>query len=339
VGPLPARPDVRLVRALAVAAAAVIAASCSSGGSESSAESSAGSSTAPRPSPSSAPSTTSTSEPRLTAPARYLPVDGEPAPEAKQLAADALQTIGTYPEGAGTSSAARSRLADMAVAGGVVDEAAPLLVPDAASAVEIVYPQLGGLTDVEASVMVVFRHRLMVGGTDQIVTRTADVRLVAGPGGWSVSAIASIGGDPPPQVPPSPVAQALLSHGAIDLPDSARWDIEAGRIDERVLQLLVDLAAHHTLSITVLATGHPHNVFATDTVSNHTLGRGVDIWAVDGQPVVSQRDTAGALHGIVADLLIRGVTELGSPWDLDGPGGASFTNTVHQDHLHLAFDA
>ena len=59
-----------------------------------------------------------------------------------------------------------------------------------------------------------------------------------------------------------------------------------------------------------------------------------------GSSMRCMRDPLGPLHQLVEELLARGaVTELGSPWDLDGVGsGASFTNVVHQDHLHLAFD-
>ena len=267
-----------------------------------------------------------------------MPLPGEPAPEVKQLASDALQAMATYDVGGGTPIAAAARLGARGNTA-AVDAAAALLLPDAASAIDIVYPQLGGLTNTEASVMVVFRHRLLQGGEERVVTRTGDVRLERGPAGWSVATIASLGGEPGPPAPVSPAGQAVLDNDRLDLPDSARWDITAGRIDDRVLDLLARLTVDHTLSVTVLATGHPHNVFASESVSNHTVGRGVDIWAVDGQPVVAQRDPASPLRTLVEQLLREGVTELGSPWDLDGTGrGASFTNTVHQDHLHLAFD-
>ena len=284
-------------------------------------------------------STTTTTEVRLPSPTPYIPLEGEPAPDAKKLAADVIQRLATYEVGEGTTAAAAERLSE----GGTplpVDPAAPVLVPDAAAVAEIVYPQLGGLTDTEASVMVVFRQRLLEDGVERAVTRTADIRLSRPPGGaWAATEIASIGGNPVTPVAPTPAAEAVLGNKRIDLPDSARWDIEAGRIDQKVLDLLARLGEQHDLAVTVLASGHPHNVFASGSVSNHTEGRGVDIWAVDGQPVVSARAPGGPLESLVRQLLAEGVTELGSPWDLDGVGrGASFTNTVHQDHLHLAYD-
>ena len=286
--------------------------------------------------------TTSTTEPPLTLPPppRYQAVAGEPAPEVKTLAADLLQTIGTYAVGEGTAEAAATRLG-ASVDPSIVQTALPLLDSSAASSTEIIYPQLGGLTESEASVMVVYRQRLAKSTGDREVTRTADVRLVRAPEGWFVSAIATLGGEAPPAPTTlSVAAERVLGSEAIDLPDSARWDIEAGRIDDRVLELLSRLAEDHTLGVTVLATGHPKNVFRSASVSNHTVGRAVDIWSVDGQPVVSQRSPGSPLQTLVQQLVdSRATTELGSPWDLDGPGtGVSFTNTVHQDHLHLAFD-
>jgi len=288
------------------------------------------------------PATTSTSEPEpvLAPPAPYEPLPGEPVPEVKSLAADVVQAIGTYPIGEGTVEAAAARLGGT-VAPSVVEAALPLLDPAAASRTEIVYPQLAGLTGTEASVMLVYRQELATRSGERAVTRTADVRLTKAAEGWAVTAIASTGGEPPQDPGPlSAAAEAVLATEAIDLPDSARWDIQSGRIDDRVLELLLRLAEDHTLGVAVLATGHPEHVFGTRSVSNHTVGRAVDVWSIDGQAVVSQRDPGSPVQALVQELVdTRATTELGSPWDLDGVGmGVSFTNTVHQDHLHLGFD-
>lgn len=284
-------------------------------------------------------STTTTAPPRLAAVERYTPLAGEPVPELKALAADALQAVGTYEEGEGTPASALTRIGPD-VDAELVDSAGRLLVPEAASSIEIVYPQLGGLTDDAASIMVVYRWRTLSGGTETQQSRTADMRLARGADGWRVTTVASLGGDPAPGDPSSltPSATAVLGNAKIELADSARWDIEAGRVGDTVLDAMLSLARDHSLSVTVLATGHPREVFETPSVSNHTEGRGVDIWAVDGVPVVAQRTAGSVVEVMVRELLDAGVTEIGSPWDLDGPGGASFTNVVHQDHLHVAFD-
>lgn len=252
------------------------------------------------------------------------------------MATEFLQAVGTYEKGGGNAKALATRLAglpaDPAVAVG------RLLVPTAASAVEIVYPQLGGLTEDAASIMVVFTWRLLEDDRETSVVRTADVRLRREAGAWRVTGVESLGGEPTGSPEITPLAQAVLANDRLDLPDSARWDIEAGRIGDEILQVLQDLSQQHTLRVAVLASGHPHNVFESEYVSNHTEGRGVDIWAIDDTPIVSLRDPNGPLPALVQGLVAQGITEVGSPFDVDGPGGASFTNTVHQDHLHIAFD-
>lgn len=280
---------------------------------------------------------TTTTARRLPAPSPYVPAPGEPVPEAKQRAADVVQAIGTYERGQGTVPAAQARVAALGPAT-LADGAAPLLVPDAQATVEIVYPQLGGLTATEASVMVVARQRLLRDDEETEVTRTIDVRLALEAGVWKPTSIESFGGEPPAAPAPSPLGQAVLDNEAIDLPDSARWDIEAGIVDDRVLQLMLDLAATNRYGVVTLASGHPVNVFGSTRTSNHTRGRAVDIWSVDDQPVVLQRAVGGPLHALVSRLLAETpLTEVGSPWDLDPVGRPSFTDTVHQDHLHLGF--
>ena len=275
----------------------------------------------------------------LEAAAPYQPLPGEPAPEAKRAASDVVQVLTTFDASPDPAPLVASRLAELGVPSQLVDQVRPLLVAGAASAGDIVYPQLGGLNAESASVMVVVRQRLLEGGSPRAVIRTIDVRLARAGQGWVVTSIESAGGtspeDPPP---PSTAAAPVLANPAVTLPDSARWDILAGGVDQRVLALLARLGADHRIDVTVIATGHPHDVFASGRVSNHTRGRAVDIWAVDGRPVVDQRDPAGPLATLARGLLADGVTELGGPWDLDGPGGASFTNSVHQDHLHVGFD-
>lgn len=280
--------------------------------------------------------TTTTTVAQLDAPAPYVPIAGEPVAELKVMATEFLQAVGTYEKGGGNAEALATRLAglpaDPAVAVG------RLLVPTAASAVEIVYPQLGGLTEDAASIMVVFTWRLLEDDRETSVVRTADVRLRREAGAWRVTGVESLGGEPTGSPEITPLAQAVLANDRLDLPDSARWDIQSGRIGDEILQVLQDLSQQHTLRVAVLASGHPHNVFESEYVSNHTEGRGVDIWAIDDTPVVSLRDPDGPLPALVQGLVAQGITEVGSPFDVDGPGGASFTNTVHQDHLHVAFD-
>lgn len=281
--------------------------------------------------------TTVTLPPR--APAPYRQSANEPVPELKQAAADAVLVLANYGPADSSVDAARRRLEAAGLPARLADGATALLVAGAQSSAEIVYAQFGGYALPRAAVMVVMRQRLLVRGEVSAVSRTIDVRLYHGAEAWAVEEIPSMGGDPVP-IPPglSERARRVLDNPRVELPDSARWDILAGRIADRVLDVLAYLGERYRVRVAVLASGHPPEVFATSRTSNHTVGRAVDVWALDG-PVVDQRGQGSPLHGIVEELLRWGVTELGSPFDPDGPGAAAFTDLVHQDHLHLGFRA
>ncbi|MBE1533077.1 hypothetical protein [Actinomadura algeriensis] len=293
--------------------------------------------------------------PRTPALPRFTPYEvasGEPAPEVKRAAVRFLEALAHGPGGAGPA-AIRGRLAAAGQPTGPADDVAPLLVGADATAVDIVYPQFGGLEPTKASVMAVVRLHHRRGRDVSATTRTLDVRLAKGERGWSVTGVASIGGGPPRDVPtgspdaasrdatvpPGSPAAAVLADDRIRMPDTARADVRAGRVDDRVLRLLSRLADEHTLSVAVLVTGHPRHVFGSPAVSNHARGRAVDVWAVDGVPVARQRKAAdGPARAVTRQALRLGADEVGAPWTIQANGLSTFTNTLHQDHLHIAFD-
>lgn len=285
--------------------------------------------------------TTTTTEPVTLSPAvPWLPSPNEVEVDLKQAAASTLAGLLSYAAEGGTVEAARGRLSSLPAEPGVADKIVALLRPGAQGAADVVYPQMGGFTGDQASVMVVTRLRILEGGAIESQTRTIDVRLARRGGRWQVVDIRSLGGDPvsaPSTL--SAVASAVLAHPGIELPDSARWDIAAGRVGDELLETLAALADAQAVRVAVLSSGHPVEVFGTPHVSNHIPGRAVDVWAVGGVPVVEQRAADGPLRGVIDSLLQRGVTELGSPFDVDGPRGANFANLVHQDHLHIGYDA
>lgn len=282
-------------------------------------------------------STTTTSAP----PPPYLLPDDEVEPDLKIAAVRFVEALLSYGPSSDPLGEAVSRLAAGAFDPALGAAAAPLLVAEATSEVVVLYPQLGGLEPNEAAVMVVAEHRLIPADCcPSSIVRTLDVRLTRHEAGWAVTGLESVGGQPPVESSgaASDLAQQVLSDVSIRLPDSARWDIEAGLVADEILLLLLDLsAAGHALDVTSFASGHPVNVFGRPFVSNHTRGRAVDIWAVDGERVTGSVLGSGAQR-VVERSLAFGATEVGSPWDPDGPGGAAFTNALHADHLHLAFD-
>lgn len=304
--------------------------------------------------PTSAPESPGAMAPRR--PTGYEPFEGEVYPNAKRLAGRFAEAVTTYEEGARPRQVLRRAVAQADStfdADRALRIAQPVFLPGAQSRGEVVYPQLGGLVlgsgPDRACVMVVVRQNIVdPDGNSSTVTRALDVRLINRGSRWRLAALADAGPAPVNRSPDdlSPAARQVLEDTRIELPDTARWDILTGIIDERLLKTMLDLAAVAPYSVAVLKTGHPKNVFGTDKVSGHTLGRGVDIWRIAGQPVVlqqPQKDTdAYAFTSAALDDLH--VPELGSPWDLDGPPQPgevrpSFTDAVHDDHIHVAFKA
>lgn len=303
-----------------------------------------------RPIPGAAPTATRTptAAPTLPAAPRYTVLPGEPVPEAKQVAADFVQALTTRRSGQTPDDVLQAAVAHT---GEGFDQVAALaaaapLYPEAVTTGEVVYPQVGGLQPLgpgatTAVMMVVVRQRLLTPKRSTYdVTRTMDVRLALHDGVWRVVELASAGGlpvDRPPTLDPR--ALRALDHPQLELPDTAVWDVHAGLVSLDLLDLLAALADTTPLSVAVLRTGHPVNVFGTSRVSNHTQGRAADVWRIAGTPVV----TSGAAAGPAGDVLRAAVadarlSQAGSPdgSDLDGPRRRSFNDLVHKDHLHLA---
>ncbi|UJA21499.1 hypothetical protein HJD18_15610 [Thermoleophilia bacterium SCSIO 60948] len=272
---------------------------------------------------------------RRPSPDPYTSPRYEPYADGKKVAARAAQRALTYSRNempAAIAERVRARVDD-----GLARVLAPAIERDVRSAGTVVYPQLSGLTESSMGVMVVARQRLQdAAGRWTSVTRTVDVRLTGVDGAWQVESISSVGG-PPARRPDelSVAATAVVDNPAIELPDTARWDIYRGLVDPTLLEAMASAAERAPIAVAVLDSGHPTNVWATSTPSAHSSGAAVDIWAVDGTPVAEQVETGSAAYEMASAFVSGGAAQVGSPWVL-GPGGAtSFTDEVHRDHVHL----
>lgn len=134
---------------------------------------------------------------------------------------------------------------------------------------------------------------------------------------------------------PSP--KGVLNNPRILIPEAGRSDIKQGLIDDRVLTVLELASRRFTLAVSVFKTGHSMYVQNTTSVSNHYLGRAVDIYAVNGESVTPANLDSRALTVWLANFPpdVR-PTEVGSPFLL--PFSGWFTNEAHKDHLHIGFD-
>lgn len=284
----------------------------------------------------------------------YQPAAGEVFPNAKTVASRFLEALTTYERGADPVGVVDRALQPVAAPSLDVtvlrSRAAPLLVAGAQASGQVIYPQLGGLVPLGgaatyAVVMAVVRHRLVTDdGEERTTTRTVDVRLRVVDGQWRVEELGSVGGEPVPRPKRLPAAASrVLDDPRIDIPDSGRWDIHADTIDGRVLTTMAELAERTPYAVTVISNGHPYYVVDGfgDRVSNHAEGRAVDVWALDGVPIVQQRGKRDSLaYQVLEQLIVPGpAEEVGVPegWDIDGPVRRLFDNAVHDDHFHIAY--
>jgi hypothetical protein len=137
------------------------------------------------------------------------------------------------------------------------------------------------------------------------------------------------------------LAQAVLASPNIDLRPAAASDVRAGRVDARVLAILLALSQQLQLGdVGPFVTGHSYYVHGSDSPSNHAFGRAVDIGSVGGVAVSAANDRARAAALALASLpspLRPG--EVGSPFaDLAELLGF-FSDDDHRDHIHIGFDA
>jgi hypothetical protein len=273
-------------------------------------------------------------------PAPYEVAPNEAAAEAKRVAVRAVETLTTYEPGTSLSDLSAKVLEPHDLRRQALEDAAGSLHhPGSWSRGTVVYPQLGGLTSARSSVMVVVRQEVGRGSEPDVVrTPTLDVRLVRTETGWVFDELASDGGEEvarPPDL--TPEAAAVVDDPRIELPDSARWDIYAGRVAPSLLRLMAEIADRTPYGVVVIDSGHPFHVFGTTRQSAHTRGYAIDIYRVGDVRVIDDREPGSTTYDLVRWLYDHpGLAQLGSPWALDGRGGRSFTDAVHQDHLHVA---
>ncbi len=274
-------------------------------------------------------------------PDHFEPSPNEVQADAKRLGAVVAHQITNYGPDSSVIELAAGVTADPARADALARGAATVHHPGMWSRGTIEYAQLGGHLDDRISIMVVVHQELGGEGTadaERAETRTMDVRLVRGASGaWEFEELASAGGQPvarPADL--SPLAASVVDDPRIDLPDSAIWDIYSGYTDHALLEAMLDIAERTPYSVIVLKTGHPHNVFGTDRLSNHTVGRAVDIHKVDSELVIDSHDATSSIYALSEWLVSRhDIREFGSPWRFDDAVAHNFTNEVHHDHLHV----
>jgi hypothetical protein len=269
-------------------------------------------------------------------PAPYQELPGEVLAQCKRDATAFLEAAMTFDDLGRDDDALTQRLEAVQQDPDVARPLLGLLPQRGPAALQLLYPQYGGLTQAEdrASVMAV-GDLLVLDDEGQLARRPfgADVRLTRDGERWVVTAVVPAYPDPPLPPVPAPV-RAVLEDDRIELPGIAAADLRSGVVHESVALALTELAARWRLRVHVFYSAHPVNVFATTRPSAHTVGRAVDISAIDGIPVIDRERSPW--RQVMEAALEAGATDIGGPEELE-PANRYFTDRVHQDHLHLGF--
>lgn len=134
------------------------------------------------------------------------------------------------------------------------------------------------------------------------------------------------------------LAERLLQREGVWIYDGGRRDIEAGRIDVRVVVLLSYLAERYdTITVSSLFSGH--RMFSRPgVVSAHMYGQAVDIASLGGTPIFGNSQPGGTTEDAVrSTLLLPSELQPRQVISLLGLGGPSFPMRSHADHIHVGF--
>lgn len=295
----------------------------------------AGAAAASTSAPASAPSA------KLPAPAPWRPGPGEIEPAVKLAAVRLVEALGTWPSGRGGPRNAAARAAALGIsgplAGRLAAQAGPLTPVADQAVVRVIDAQYGGIMPDTASVLIPYTQYTRTGSAVHEGGTTIDVRLERTGAGWAVTALRP-GRPGPPAVPLGDSARAVLAQPRLELPPAAAADIRSGAVHEGVLRAMLRLADSYRVSVSVVRSGHPANVFGTARPSDHPAGRAFDVWRIDGRPVVDpatpepgQRVHAGGRR--------RGLVQRRRSRTAFGGNGVNqfFSDATHHDHVHIGF--
>lgn len=263
---------------------------------------------------------------------------GEVRPQIKRIVTHAVEVAGAWPEGGATVTGIQRRLTGGAVRPEAALSLAEELARPDARGIDIVYPQYGGLTRTQASVMVVLdQHLTDDEGRESVRNLSVDMRLERTADGWQLTQARIPEIDPKPSPAPTEPARQVLDNPDIGLPEAARSDIRAGRVQPQTLRVMQAVAERHRIDVSVLVSAHPREVFGTTRESKHHSGRAVDIWRIDGHLVVDPRTPRRLIVDVIRTASRAGADGgIGAPFLPPRPPPGAFTDALHADHIHLA---
>jgi hypothetical protein len=130
----------------------------------------------------------------------------------------------------------------------------------------------------------------------------------------------------------------VLRDERLDIYAGGRYDIEQGRINVRVLVLILYLAeAHGQVTVSSLESGH-RLYSRPGVISRHIYGLAVDISGLGNEPIAGNQEPGGLTHKAVRRiLLLPAEVKPRQVISLLGLGGPSFPLSDHGDHIHVGY--
>ncbi|HET7446112.1 MAG TPA: lytic murein transglycosylase [Solirubrobacterales bacterium] len=131
----------------------------------------------------------------------------------------------------------------------------------------------------------------------------------------------------------------VLADKGLSIYPCGREDVEAGRIDRRILAVLEYLRTKgFELTVTALECGHGY-LTTSGNVSEHSTGDAVDIADIDGIPVTGHQGPGTMTDELIRDVLaLQGTMHPHQVISLeDLPGETSFALPDHYDHVHIGY--
>lgn len=134
------------------------------------------------------------------------------------------------------------------------------------------------------------------------------------------------------------LSKRILNDKRITIYPGGRSDIQAGRVNIRVLALIAYLAeSHGQVSVSSLISGH--RLYARPgVISAHIFGLGVDISVLGNTSILGHQQPGGVTEDAVRNiLLLPAEMQPRQVISLLGLGGPSFPLSNHDDHIHVGF--
>jgi hypothetical protein len=134
------------------------------------------------------------------------------------------------------------------------------------------------------------------------------------------------------------LAGRVLESNRLEVYAGGRDDIANGRIDPRVLALMLYLADKYDgVSVTSLVSGHSY-YSRPGVPSAHAFGEAVDIAAIRGKSILGNQQPGGITDQAVRDILaLPAELRPAQVISLLDFGGPSFAAADHHDHVHVGF--